>query len=414
MGGGTAPYNPIQHVVIVVQENRSFNDLFYGFPGARTAKYGYDSRGHKVTIKPIGFKTKWDILHDLGEFITACNGTGKLPGTQCRMNGFNREYWGCGDKCPNDDPPYSYVPHDQIQPYFFLARHYVLGDQMYASDIDGSSFVSHQYIVAGQANSSVNYPDSSWGCPGGESDSVATITTDRSYGNRIPVCWNSETIGQELDAAGRSWAYYASSVNRRDGSGIWSAYENIAPVYRGPDWARDVITPQTRFFDDVANGKLREVSWITPTFTNSDHAGSNSATGPSWVASLVNAIGNSRYWNSTAIFIFWDDYGGWYDPEPPTHLDYDGLGFRLPLVIVSAYAKNGFVDHTHYEHGSILKFVEQTFGLLPLAASDTRAAAPDAAFDFTEPPRAFVGVPSEHGIEFFKRQPPDHRAPDDD
>jgi phospholipase C len=213
-----------------------------------------------------------------------------------------------------------------------------------------------------------------------------------------------------MDKIGLSWGYYASKIYG-DG-GIWSAYQNISQIYSGPDWKKDVISPQTNFFSDVANGKLRSLSWITPTCENSDHAGCGSKTGPSWVASLVNAIGESRYWDNTAIFVFWDDYGGWYDPEPPAMLDYDGLGIRIPLLIVSAYAKSGYVSHTHYEHGSILRFVEETFGLPALAVSDKRAAAPDDAFDFNKPPRKFETVPSEHGIEYFMRQPPDHRDPD--
>ena len=169
-------------------------------------------------------------------------------------------------------------------------------------------------------------------------------------------------------------ADYASKIYG-DG-GIWSAYQNISQIYNGSDWKKDVISPQTHFFGDVSKGKLRDLSWITPTCENSDHAGCGSNTGPAWVASLVNAIGKSKYWDSTAIFIFWDDYGGWYDPEPPAKVDYDGLGIRIPMLIVSAYAKAGYVSHTHYEHGSILKFVEDTFGLANLAASDKRATAP--------------------------------------
>ena len=406
-----APANPIKHVVIIVQENRSLNNLFNGFPGAHTVPYGYDSKGDKLTLKPVVLETTWDILHFLNDYLAACNGRGRYPGTNCRMNGFDKEGWTCQTSCPDTFPPYAYVPHSETKPYFYLGEHYVLGDEMYTSNVDSSSFVSHQYIIAGQAKSSVNYPDSTlWGCPGGPYDMVGTITKARTYGNKIPLCWNSDTIGSELNATGHTWAYYASSVY--GSGGIWSAYQNIAPIYKGPDWQRDVISPQTQFFDDVADGKLRDVTWITPTLANSDHAGSGSNTGPSWVASLVNAIGTSRYWNDTAIFIFWDDYGGWYDPEPPPHLDYDGLGIRVPLLVVSAYAKSGYVDHTQYEHGSILRFVEDTFGLRRLAASDRRATAPYAAFDFTKPARAFQTVPSERGIDYFKRQPPDHRNPD--
>jgi phospholipase C len=95
-------------------------------------------------------------------------------------------------------------------------------------------------------------------------------------------------------------------------------------------------------------------------------------------------------------------------------LDYDGLGMRIPMLVVSAYAKNGHVSHTHYEHGSILKFAEETFGLAALSASDTRATAPDDAFDFNKPARKFETVPSVHGIDYFMRQAPDHRLPDND
>jgi phospholipase C len=402
----------IAHIVIIVQENRSLNNLFYGFPGARTQSYGYDTKGEKIALQPIGLETTWDIEHDLNGFLTACNGKGSYPGTYCRMNGFDNEYWSCGKfpSCPNSNPPYSYVPHSETKPYFYMGRQYVLADEMYASNLDASSFISHQYIIAAQASSAVNFPDSYWGCPGGPSDQIGTITSERQYGNNIPMCFNNNTVGAEMDTAGLSWAYYASSVNG-DG-GIWSAYQNIAPIYNGPDWSSDVISPQTNFFSDVSSGKLRSLSWVTPTCANSDHAGCGAKTGPAWVASLVNAIGKSKYWDNTAIFIFWDDYGGWYDPAAPKKLDYDGLGMRIPMLIVSAYAKKGHVSHTHYEHGSILKFVEETFGLPALAASDTRATAPEDAFDFSKPPRKFETVPSEHGIDYFMHQPADHRDPD--
>ncbi len=114
-----------------------------------------------------------------------------------------------------------------------------------------------------------------------------------------------------------------------------------------------------------------------------------------WVASVVNTIGQSKFWNSTAIFIFWDDASGFFDPEPPPYVDYDGLGFRLPLLIVSPYAKKGYVSHVRYEHGSILKFAEDVFSLPRLSASDTRANSPAShCFDFTQPPRKFEVIPS--------------------
>ena len=407
---------PIQHVVIIVQENRSFNNLLYGFPGATTQSWGYDSHGDKIKLKPIGLQTTWDLEHDSTGFFEACDGTGSYPGTNCQMNGFNEEYSGCGHggqpACPFGDPEYAYVPHKETKPYFDMGQQYVVADQMYASNFDASSFISHQYIIAAQAESSVNYPEGAWGCPGGSGDEIATVGPDRQipYGYQ-QACYTDTTLGEEADNAGVTWAFYTSTVSG-DG-GIWSAYQANQYVYYGPDWSQDVITPQTQFFNDVSNGNLRQISWITPTCENSDHAGCGSDTGPSWVASLVNAIGESQYWDSTAIFIFWDDYGGWYDPQPPKMLDYDGLGLRIPMIIVSAYAKQGYVSEVQYEHGSILKFVEDQFGLPRLAASDTRATSPqDDCFNFNQSPRTFKPIPTVYSRYYFMHQPPDLRPPD--
>jgi len=406
----------IQHVVIIVQENRSFNDLFYGFPGATTAKYGYDTYGKKITLRPIGLETTWDLDHSSNSFFEACNGTGSIPGTDCQMNGFNQEYVGCGHSgappCPYKYPQYAYVPHSETAPYFDIGKQYVLANQMYASNFDASSFISHQYIISAQAESAVNYPYGAWGCPGGSGDMISEVGPQRQipHGYEV-VCWDPTTLGDELDNAKVSWAYYAVSYSGYPG--IWSAYQAIHHIYYGPDWQNDVISQPAQVLTDVANGKLRSVSWVTPTCANSDHAGCGSKTGPSWVASVVNAIGQSKYWNSTAIFIMWDDYGGWYDPEPPAYEDYDGLGLRIPMLVVSPYAKRGYISNVHYEHGSILRFIEDIWGLPRLAASDSRATSPAAdCFDFTQSPRKFKKIRATLGEQYFLHQAPDLRIPD--
>jgi phospholipase C len=412
----------IQHIVIIVQENRSLNNLFYGFKGALTVQYGKDTNGNKIQLQPVVLETHWDLQHTVEGFFTACNGTGAIPGTDCQMNGFNKEGVECGQSgyppCPIAHPQYSYVPHSETAPYFEMGKEYVLADQMYASNLDGS-FTSHQYIIAGQSEAAVNYPLADWGCAGGPSDTIQTITRQRQLGPREVVCFNPTTLGDELDKKGISWAYYSTAISPSpssgSGPGLWSAYQAIGHIYNGLDWTKDVISPPKQFLTDVSNGKLRAVSWVTPTAVNSDHPGSGSDTGPSWVASLVNAVGESKYWKSTAIFIFWDDYGGEYDPEPPAYVDYDGLGIRVPLLIISPYAKQGHVSHIHYEHGSILKFVEDQFGLARMAASDRRANSPAKdCFDFSQAPRPFQMIPSKYSKEYFLDQPPDYRVPDAD
>lgn len=363
---------------------------------------------------PVPLEAPWDFEHDAASFLTACDGRGSFPGTDCRMDGFGQEYWRCGKPgyppCPNANPPYSYVPRSETKPYFFIGENYVFADEMFPSNFDSSSFVSHQYIIGAQAGSTVNYPVGAWGCedPGSR---IPTVTQQRAIGGEVQPCLNNATLGDELDSAGVSWRYYTSTVSGNDGT--WSAYQAVKHIYEGPDWSSDIVTPQTKFFNDVSKRTLPAVSWVTPTCQNSDHPHCGSNTGPDWVASLVNAIGESPYWQSTVIFIFWDDSGGWYDHAAPQLVDYDGLGIRVPLMIVSAYAKKGYVSHVRYEHGSILKFVEDQWGLPRLSASDTRAnpIAPDS-FDFSQPPRPFVKIPSSRDKEYFLAQPLDTRPPD--
>jgi phospholipase C len=214
-GVKTRANQPIQHVVIIVQENRSFNNLFHGYPGATTATYGYDSKGQKITLGSIGLEANWDLEHDSSGYFAACNGQGSTPGTNCQMNGFDRETIQCGQSgkppCPIKHPQYAFVPQSETKPYFAMAKQYVLAYQMYASNFDASSFVSHQYIITGQAESAVDYPvEPIWGCPGGPSDTVKEVGPQRQIpsGSEV-VCWDPTTLGDELDKAGTSWAYYA-------------------------------------------------------------------------------------------------------------------------------------------------------------------------------------------------------------
>lgn len=425
----------IQHVVIIIQENRSLNNVFMSYPGATTATYGYDAKHRQIPLQPVTLATTWDLQHNAQGFIKACRGTGSVPGTNCRMNGFDNQRWSCGKAgappCPNADPPYSYVPQSEVAPYWSMANQYVLADEMFTSDFDESSFVSHQYAIAAvNPNASVDNPVTLWGCPGGPSDTISVLGPDRNYqdGTEVP-CWDPPTLGDELDGAGLSWAFYAAPVKGGGSSscgaggvrgdagkgrvGIWSAYQAIRHICYGPDWDTDMLSPSSKFLTDIGKGKLRSVTWVTPTYANSDHGGSGSSTGPSWVTQLVNAIGESPFWDSTAIFIFWDESGGWFDPVAPAYADNDGLGFRVPLLVISPYAKQGYVSHVPYEHGSILKFVEDQFGLGRLAASDARANSPEAdCFDFSQSPRAYAPITSPYSRAFFMHQAPDLRPPD--
>jgi phospholipase C len=178
---------------------------------------------------------------------------------------------------------------------------------------------------------------------------------------------------------------------------------------------------------DVANCNLRSVSWVIPTGQNSDHARGNDGGGPSWVASIVNAIGSSTacdnqsgYWNNTAILITWDDWGGWYDHEPPTILappegDYQ-YGFRVPLLVVSAYTPAGCINNNRHDFGSILRFIEQNFGVREgaLHFADSRAKNDlTGFFDLKQAPRTFQTITAPKTASFFLRDKRKATDPDD-
>jgi phospholipase C len=327
------------------------------------------------------------------------------------MDGFNLEKSNGGPT----DPEYVYVPHNESKPYFDMAHEGVLADRMFQSQLD-ESFVAHQYVIAAQAAKSVDLPQGPWGCYGGSSDIVATIEKNRTMGPNIEPCYDYQTLADELDRADLTWRFYASQYGSGS-SGLgapWSSFLAVRHIFYGPDW-KNVISPNWKFITDVRAGKLASFTWITPVCDDSDHVGCiGGGYGPSWVSALVNAVGRSKFWRSTAIFVMWDDWGGLYDHVPPPYADYDGLGFRVPLIVISPFAKHGYVSHVQYETASVLRFAEDLFGLGQLAAADRRANSPAKdCFDFTAPPRPFVRIHAPYPPSFFMHQhASDYFAPD--
>src|SRR3984885_2176949 len=290
------------------------------------------------------------------------------------MDGFNREV---GEGGPHNRE-YVYVPHSESKPYWDIAHEGVVADRMFQSQLD-ESFIAHQYVIAAQAASAVNIPTGPWGCGGGKTDTIHTITAQRkTNGPKEHPCFDYKTLADELDAAKLSWRFYASSYGSgSSGQGApWSGFLAVHHIRYGPDW-KNVISPNWTFLNDVKAGKLANFTWITPVCDDSDHVACvNGGKGPSWVAALVNAVGQSKFWDSTAIFIQWDDWGGLYDHVPPKYLDRDSTGFRVPLVILSPYAIENKVSHVPYETASVLRFAEDLWGLPQMAAADKRAQSP--------------------------------------
>jgi len=387
--------SPIKHVVVIVQENRTFDNLFMGFPGADTAATGMSS-GKLVQLIPVPLEYGVDVDHSHPGWWTDWD------------NGLN-DGFAHAKSYPIPNFPYAYVPKSEIEPYWTLASAYTLADRMFQSNT-GPSFVAHQYLIAGQSADADEVPSTkgspNWGC---DAPPGTTVTIVGPNGTDLPgpfPCFDYQTIGDLLDAGQVSWKYYAPSSTEKSAGYIWSAFDAISHIRFGPDWTANVISPESQVLADIENGNLAQVTWVIPTMTNSDHALSHSNTGPDWVASIVNDIGASQYWANTAIFITWDDWGGWYDHVPPPQVDNMGLGFRVPLIVVSPYARRGYISHQQHEFGSILHFTEELFSLPSLATRDAVSDDLIDCFDFTQSPAAYSAVRTHHSVAEFKNQRP--------
>ncbi len=434
--GGTLPHaapdsrngaDPIKHVIVMIQENRSFDDFFATFPGADGATHGKMSNGKTIALKQTTLAEPCDFGHTSQGFMRDYDG-GKMDGFNLEgVNGAN-----CSRKGQDAGKlPYQYVDPSDIQPYWDIAEQYVLADHLFQTQGSGS-YTAHQDLIRGdttidqaQVQSLVDVPTGlPWGCDAGTGTTTPLLVWTGSELQRQKgpfPCTNQfpasgayyETLRDLLDAKPVSWKYYTPKLQPGVGQ-YWNAFDTIAPVRYGSEWTTNVVSPETTIFDDIQKGALPAMSWLIPDEDNSDHPGPANDTGPSWVASVVNAVGQSPYWKSTAIVVVWDDWGGFYDHVPPAFFDHwGGLGFRVPMLVVSAYppkgqsSGSGYISHTQYEFGSILKFVEDTFGLGRLGTTDgKRAASIGDCFDFTRRARAFVPIQSKYSRRYFEHQKP--------
>ncbi len=407
----------IQHIVIIVQENRSPDNLFNGLPGADTVQYGMNSNGEQVPLDPIPLTAPYDISHQHSAFEVEYAGGA--------LDGFNLVKSTCRDRdgCPlSVRRAYAYVPQSDVQPYFTLATQYAFADRMFQTN-QGPSFPAHQYILSGtstiEQGSDLRAAENprggegdelTGGCDSPPDSSVLLIDPSGNENQSTYPCFDRPALTDLLEAQSLTWRYYVAHT----GPGLWNAPDAIRHIRDSSGYSTDVVHPPSRVLTDITSGKLATVSWVTPTLSASDHAGQTDGSGPSWVSSVVNAIGNSPYWSSTVIFVTWDDWGGWYDHVAPSQYNSYELGFRVPLIVISPYAKHGYVSHTQHEFGSILKFVEETFNLGSLGTTDVRADDLSDCFNFVQAPRAFKTISAPHGAAYFLHLPISTADPDDD
>jgi phospholipase C len=400
-----------KHIVILIQENRTFDNLFATFPGADGTTVGKTSKG-TILLRAADLESQVSPRNGYNSWFADWNygkmnhfdlvPIGRIPGTYV----------------------YQYVRPDQIAPYWDLAKQYVLSDHMFQTQGSGS-FTAHQDLIRGDTaiNSSdqlIDFPSGGagepWGCDSAQGTLTSLITANNKYsgGDGPFPCLTYTTLRDLLDPADISWRYYAPTVGESFGGNLWNAFDAIRAVRYGPEWTTNEANPETRVFTDISRNTLPSVAWVIPDYQNSDHPGDNSDTGPSWVAQVVNAIGESPAWNTTAIVIVWDDWGGWYDHVAPPHpRAYGGPGFRVPAIVVSPYAKSGYVSHDIYAFGSVIKFVEENWRLPSLGTTDkTSASFVNDFFDFTQKPRKFVPIGAKYSRSFFLHQRPSNQPVD--
>ena len=375
---------PIKHVVFVIKENRTFDNLFGLFPGADGVSVGID-RGEPRPLTRAPEMLPTDIKHCYTCALQAWN-DGKMDGFATISEAADR--WAYTQYLPEDIPN-----------YWHWASGYALFDNFFAS-AQGPSFPNHLYTIAAQSGGTHENPAQdqellrehhretglfkSWGC---DALDTAWVNVYDSEGvrKRVAPCFDFLTEGDLLNRAGIPWAYYAAT--QWQNGYIWSAYTAIRRFREDERlWQRHMF-PVDDFVEHARAGLLPPVTWVTPRFEVSDHPEYSLCHGENWTTRIVNAVMEGPLWKDTAIFLTWDDYGGFYDHVPPPQVDDFGFGIRVPLIVISPYAKHGYVSSELGEFSSVLRFIEDNFGLTQLTHRDREATPLLSAFDFTQEPR---------------------------
>ena len=454
------------HIIVIVQENRTPDNLFQGLcapPYGTAASCSTSPVGKQYDIQtknwldktsvtgvtqpvPVALANKYDLDHAHHSWVAQCD---KDTAGNCKMDGAGKAL--CKGTCIAK-ASLAYVDNStgNLNPYLHLATQYGWANAMFQTN-QGPSFPAHQFIFGG--TSAPSFADDHAGLfaaenMGGKGSGVGCIATStrfvqlidaqglESATNRIFPCFEHQTVADLLQPRNITWKYYAAGA-----SNIWTAPDAIQHICvasgtacTGAEWKANVDLNPAHVLTDIASCALRQVTWVTPTGQNSDHASTNTGGGPAWVAAIVNAIGNSwaasghkcDYWGNnsneaTAILIVWDDWGGWYDHKPPTVLaSPEGayqLGFRVPFIFVSAYTPAQLVDNNRHDFGSIVRFIEHNFSIPEgsLTFADARASTNlTTFFDLTQPPRLYGSVAAQVGAAFFIQDKTPPTDPDDD
>jgi len=339
---------PIRHVVVIMKENHAFDNYFGTFPGV----YGTPSAmslpdGRGGFVRPHWINTTWtpDLPHSRAAMIEAYhNGSNDLFAVVAES-----QAPGLGNVSVG------YYDRRQLGYYWSLAENYTIGDRYFQSML-GPTVPNRLFSFAG--------------------------TNDGLESNAIWLAnISSSTIFGQLQSRGISWRYYYSP-----GVLVAPLPTYFPEVASHPDMRARVV-PMDELSKDLSSGNLAQVVYVDPSehFLISEHPPEDVAAGEAWTKTLMEAIMSSSSWSSTAIFLTWDEAGGFYDHAPPPQVDYWGYGFRVPMIVVSPYARRGFVDHDTMDHTSILKFIADNWQLPYLTEREARAGNLTTAFEFIAP-----------------------------
>ena len=380
----------LRHVVFIIKENRTFDHLFGRFPGADGATKGVTCDGTVVPLAEAANKAG-SPLHSFAAGITAINGGA--------MN--------CFDQLQDGTDLEGYVQYRRrgIPNYWAYAKHFALADRFFSS-VYGPTTIEHLWTLAGQSDRFVDVEREFQGGEGkpGEfcrddqermksfkrltrsqertafklekSSDVAQLI-ERFWIERWP-CTDIRILPDLLEKRDISWRYYKGGTRHQ------KAIKMIRHVRFGPMWKR--VVPNQQFDRDVRKHRLPAVSWLIPPKYLNEHPPHGMCQGENWTVRRLNVIMESEYWKSTAVFLTWDDFGGFYDHVPPPHVDLYGMGPRVPALVISPWARRGYVDHRVYDFSSILRTIEELYGLPTLGQRDAQAKAMWRSFDFNQTP----------------------------
>jgi phospholipase C len=425
-GGPASPY--IQHIIFMVKENRTYNVYFGRYDGGLGALTGKISDGGTVALGVMDDRVAPDINHSWDSALLAYHDGGMdrfdlIAGAHAADGGLHG---------------YVVANPNQIPNYYSMAGQYGMSDNFFSS-LHGPSFPNHLFTIAAQSGGFSDEPaldggtdrigvmnnpggaagasapladagqfpgvagyepagvpgtGNGWGCDNPATSKVQVMDQEGDIEEIYP-CLDFPTLADELSAAGISWRMYA--VSEGGGGYIWTVYDAIRHIRDSADWQAHIF-PLTQFAVDAAAGNLPAVTWISTggvpgpdggVIDISEHPAASTCIGENWTVDQLNALGGGPAWSSSVMFITWDDFGGFYDPVAPAQLDKYGLGFRVPFLAVSPYAKAGYLDHSQAEFSSVLRFIESTFDVPTLTNRDSNTSDLLQFFDFTQAPRAY-------------------------